>query len=286
MVDKKPMGYWPNRENCLAEARAAIQKEGWNELPTQRTLLACGYSSLSSSIGKYHDGFRAFRKLLGQETSVKPPGYWPNRENCLAEARAAIQKESWDVLPGQNTLKKRGYSSLGFAISKYHGGMNTFRKLLGEENPRQQMGAWKDLEFALAQAYQVMEDQEIDILPSSDGLEKLGHSSLAQAIFKYHGGFREFRKLLSQEEVRKKSGIWKDLEYTLEEARKIMIEHEFSELPSDKALRLLKYHGLSNAINTYHGGFPAFRKLLAERGVGTSEKEQLEGILRAYVEEN
>ena len=60
-------------------------------------------------------------------------------------------------LPSENKLRKLGYSDIGYAIYRYHGGMNAFRKMVGEPLKRDKFpgGKWKDLEFTLAEGKRI-----------------------------------------------------------------------------------------------------------------------------------
>ena len=85
------------------------------------------------AVQKYHGGLISFRKKLGQESERKPNGYWESLENAIVEAKKAMEENGWGELPNDNMLRKSGHSSLGFAISKHHGGFLSFRELLSQE---------------------------------------------------------------------------------------------------------------------------------------------------------
>ncbi|MBR9705962.1 hypothetical protein GOV14_02935, partial [Candidatus Pacearchaeota archaeon] len=126
----KPWGYWDKPENRLKEAREAMENEGWDVLPPGRALCKKGYSSLSNAILN-HEGFIAFRELLGQENNMLPRGYWDKLENRLNGAKEAMEKKDWEVLPSEEVLKKEGYSPLSYAISD-HEGFPAFREKLNQ----------------------------------------------------------------------------------------------------------------------------------------------------------
>ena len=83
-------------------------------------------------------------------------------------------------------------------------------------------GYWKDLDNILAEARKIMGEHGFEKLPGQQRLSTLGYSSLANAIIKHHGGFRRVRILLGQQEQRVKDGQWKNIEYTLDQAREAM----------------------------------------------------------------
>jgi superoxide dismutase len=273
MSKSKPDGYWKSLENCVAEAKSAMEKEGWETLPGGDVLIEKGYSSLSTAISQYHGGYHAFRKILGQEQLKREDGVWKDLHYALQQAREAMEKEGWKTLPGPETLKKRGYSSFALAISKYHGGMHTFRKALGQEQLQRERGAWKDITYVIQQAKEAMEKEGWEKLPGYQVLEDKGYGALNNAIQKHHGGMNALRKLLGQEQLKREGGIWKDLKYTLQQAREAMQKEGWKTLPAENGLYKRGYSSLSRAIVTYHCGFHQFRKLLGqeqlirERGV-------------------
>ena len=102
-------GTWKNLEYTIVETKRIMVENGWNELPSTGTLREKGYGSLVSGIKKHHGGFPKFRKLLGQEQLRKENGTWNSVEYILSEARKAMQEQGWEYLPGDKTLRKKGY---------------------------------------------------------------------------------------------------------------------------------------------------------------------------------
>ena len=119
--------------------------------------------------------------------------------------------------------------------------------------------SWKDLNYALLHARRLKEKHGWERLPSGKKLIDLGYSNLSYAISNHHG-YIAFRELLGEE-----AADWKDLEYVLDQARKIKESNVFERLPSSRFLRKLGYGQLLNAIKEYHGGFVSFRALLGEK---------------------
>jgi len=62
-----------------------------------------------------------------------------------------------------------------------------------------------------------------------------------------------------------------------------METHNLETLPSQIKLGELGYSGISNAISTYHGGYPNFRAKLTGKQP-PSEKEKLTILVRKYAE--
>jgi hypothetical protein len=211
-------------------------------------------------------------------------GYWKNKDNALAEARSAMEIEGWDELPGSHVLIRQGYSSLAKAINKYHGRIRTFREYLGQETERKDPGYWTNLENALAEARGAMEEQGWAELPERFVLAEYGYSGLENAIGKYHGGIQEFLKHFGQESTVKPKGYWQNPDNAIEEARKTMSERQWDRFPGPRILTKYGYSGLVNSIKRYHNGFPAFRKLLEERGISPTSSVDLEKLVEGYGE--
>ena len=165
---------------------------------------------------------------------------------------------------------------------KYHGGFFKVRASLGENQKQVPIDSWKDLEYTIARAKEIMLKHGYTSLPTSRILEKLGHGSFSVAIRKYHGGCAKFRTHLGEIPIRRAMGAWKSLDFAIAEARKVMELQGFTTLPAGHTLSKLGYSALVTAIHEYHGGFPNFRELLARQSGQPSSKEQLEEILDKY----
>ena len=121
---------------------------------------------------------------------------------------------------------------------------------------------WSNKDNCIAEAKKAMAELEVDRLPGVDVLSKNGYSCLIVAINNYYGGFHEFRKLLGQKPTVTEQGAWKNIEYTIGEAMKIMKEMKVDELPTGRTLNQTGHSDLVEAITRYHGGFHAFRSRL------------------------
>jgi len=67
----RPMGFWQDPINVVAEAKRIMEKEGWDTLPSKGTLYENGYSSLAGA-GRYHGGMSGLRRLLGVKNFELP----------------------------------------------------------------------------------------------------------------------------------------------------------------------------------------------------------------------
>jgi hypothetical protein len=133
-------------------------------------------------------------------------GYWKDEGNALAEARKAMREQGWENLPSADILGEHGYSSLGFAIKKYHGGIQEFRLSLGQENARCPTGYMQDVENVLVDAGDIIDRENWETLPSERKLRGRGYFALVNAIGRYYGGIPAFRKLLEERGVIQSQG--------------------------------------------------------------------------------
>jgi hypothetical protein len=281
-VLKKPNGYYQNLETTISEAKKIMKEHNLDKFPTQNKLKELGYGGLSSAITKHHGGFPNFRKKhFGEESSIKPHGYY-TLENTINEANKIMKEHGLDTFPSYGKLNELGYSGLGSAINKLHGGLNNFRvKHLGEELLTKPHKYWT-LENTISESKKLMKEHNLDKFPTQDKLRELGYSSLSSAIRRHHGGLSNFRKKhFGEESLRKPNGYY-TLENTISEAKKVMKEYGFDTLPPQKKLTELGYGGLINAISRHHGGITNFREIMNQELGIKSNKEHLTEVWKKY----
>jgi len=137
-------------------------------------------------------------------------------------------------------------------------------------------GYWQKIENAKKEAHRVMKKEGWEGLPGSNVLNAQGYSNLSNAIFSYYGGMEKFRVLIGSKpltlKLRLPHSTWKSLEYTITEARRVMVGEGWDNLPGADDLGDKGYHGLKSAIIRYHGGFHKFREELGEK---QKQKKQL-----------
>src|SRR3989339_1417633 len=163
----------------------------------------------------------------------RPNGYWNNPENLYKEIDRFFQENSqYKELPSQRVLFSLGYSALTRGINQ-NGGFREVRTKLGHKNGEKvKKGDWKDLEYTLREAREIMKKLDVVTFPNEIYLRKNGYSSICNAINRYHGGTISFRKLLG-EKTRNSPGTWESLEFCLEHAKIFLSENqEYSTLPS------------------------------------------------------
>ena len=279
------MKKWQDLEFTIEQARRVIDENNLDTLPSQNVLIDLGESSLSAAIYQYHGGFHKFRRILGQKRTKIEDGKWTNLEFTIGQARRVMEENNLDSLPTQKQLSDFGERGLSEAISSYHGGFHKFRDILGEKDIKVEMGKWANLEFTIEQARRVMEENNLDSLPTQKQLSDFGETSLGRAIIKYHKGFHKFREILGQEQIAVEKGKWKDLEFAIEQAKRVMRENELDTLPTSRVLNQLEKSSLSYAITKYHKGLPNFRKILYAR-LGINNPIQTESELEDFLNEN
>ncbi len=186
---------------------------------------------------------------------MKKTGYWKDIENLQTEIEM-WRKEHEDALLTPSMLKRTGRTDLLVAISKYHGGFITLRRRLGEELIRYPPGYWKNFEN-VRNAILAWQAEHGGLFPAKEQLMQTGHSKLAQAIFRYHGGFQEVRKKMCVPVVRHSSGYWQDFENVRRAIEVWMANHEGS-FPTLRRLKETNQQDLVGAI-VRHGGFSGVR---------------------------
>src|SRR3989344_6327567 len=143
-LDRKKAGYWKNFNNVVVEGEQILKENDWNILPGVDTLTNREYNAFVAGVFRYHNWDKV-RKALGEKIkkkkNMKPPRYWQNMDNVLAECEKAMEENGWEGLPGTTTLKREGYNTLVSGVERCHKWSN-IRKILGQE----QHGKWKRLD--------------------------------------------------------------------------------------------------------------------------------------------
>ncbi|MBS3093374.1 hypothetical protein J4456_02205 [Candidatus Pacearchaeota archaeon] len=254
---------WEKYDFVLEQAKKYIQENQVNILPGYRALVNAGNSKLASAIAKLPGGFRKLRIILGQEKIMDRKEDLQNLDFMINKAYKIMKKFGMKVLPSSTTLCKEGLSGFCYGIRKYHEGMNHFRELLDQEILKHEAGTWDNEDYCLERARHVITGHGMKTLPSFDRLRNLGYSSLASAIGKFSGGYKEFRKRLGYNPNLEFQRKWGDLDIVIAAAKKIIKEYNLEKLPAHRTLIKMGYAGLATGISTLHS-FRVVRLALGE----------------------
>lgn len=282
---KRPMGYWKSIDNAVTEAKNLMKTCNLKDLPSQSKLHALGYSALATAIDEYHGGFHEFRRILGGRRLRNKHHTWEDLDFTLSEVKKIMREHRLAEVPSSGWLKENGYSSVGAAISIYHGGFRKMRTLMGQEQRIVQSGFRKDKKKIIAEAKKIMRTEGLELFPAEKELRRLGYNWIMGPISKYFGGMRKFRETLGEKQREREKGAWKDLTYALQQAKQFMDANGFSELPSQDTLSRMHFSSLANIANKYHGGLKAFREKLRQYITGATTQYETERLLGEWVNE-
>ena len=189
-------GYWMKWENIESILEEITQSLG--HFPTAQELKEMDKSSVGFAIQKYHGGFIKVKERLNQEQIKRPHKYWMDWQNAEKELKKLIK--DLGRFPTQQQINGGGYSSLGMAISKYHGGIDKVRQQMGynatsfsNNKPR---GYWDKIENVFNEFESIY--HQLGYIPRTPVLKRLKRRNIINAIRK-HGGFRIFIPLFQRQ---------------------------------------------------------------------------------------
>ncbi|MBX4196183.1 hypothetical protein KW805_01185 [Candidatus Pacearchaeota archaeon] len=137
---------------------------------------------------------------------------------------------------------------------------------LQDDKTRKPNGYWNNIKNIVKEARTFKKKHKLKQLPGATTIRELGGNTLVAAIM-HHVGMRKFRDTMGEEQREAEKGVWKNKDYALQEARRIMHENNLTSLPSQYTLNQMKQGGLVRAIQIYHGGFRKFRDDLGQSQV-------------------
>lgn len=126
--NKKLFDYWKKPENVIREVQEIKEKYKLKVLPSMSELGKLEHSSLAAAIQKYHGGFNAFRKLIGEKQIKTPTEQCKNLDYTIKRALEAMSELDYDELPPRKVLESNGYAGLVGTIKTHHGGYRSFRE--------------------------------------------------------------------------------------------------------------------------------------------------------------
>ncbi len=191
----------------------------------------------------------------------KPRGYWMEKKNIVREMNSVIRKHLLNEIPSEKQTHELGYTQLADAIDRNYGWRN-LRIEFGNRQIRVSNNQWKNKNYTVKYAKQVIKNEGWEILPSLNVLGDKGHSNLANAITRHYGGVQKFRAILKQKNYRVANGLYKNRNIVDSQLKEIIAKHSLKETPSQTWLNKHGYFSLSSGISRYHGGFRALRKSL------------------------
>lgn len=193
---KYKRGYLDNWNNVAAELIKIHAKypELNGELPSLNWLITHGYSTLGEKIIEKHGGFPAIRERFGGEQKRVENGYYENFENIKTEIEKL--REQLGHFPSTEDMKKTNNKKLYYGIIRYHNGMTSVRKKLGEDLKIKRNGYWKNWDNVKNELLPLI--AEYGYLPGGWTLNKIGKKSLVRAISHYHGGMTKIRERMQE----------------------------------------------------------------------------------------
>src|SRR3989338_2309788 len=139
---------------------------------------------------------------------------------------------------------------------------------MNTQKPPNYWRQWDNVAIELGQAMEVLGH-----FPTVNELKDNGYSSLAQAVYQYHGGYIAVREKLiaegsveiahGQRKRRKLNGFWDNFENVIQEVGAFREEHGCKRLPTQKMLSKHNRSDISSAI-ARHGGFNRLRRVIGE----------------------
>ncbi len=245
-IIKQASGHWKDFDNVRDTLEEIIAKT--KEFPSTEQLKELGYNGLVTGISDYHGGIRNVRELMGYKNEIKPDGYWKDWSNLKKEINKL--KKKLGHFPTSTEMRKNGQVSLAVGIKEYHGGIIKVREKLGIKENKKLSGYWNSFENVDYELKPII--KKLKHFPTQAELIKLGKSSLAMAIGKYHGGINNVKERLGYEIARKSHGYWNDFENIKKELETIC--NNLEESPSQRYLESIGRQDLISAIGKYHGG--------------------------------
>jgi len=262
-MKRKPNGYWKDIENVKKELELIMEEYSLNSMPSQAFLKLIEFTSISSAIASYHGGFNNICAFMGLKSNKKTHGYWNNEDRIINKMNEIMKNHNLKNVPTGPKIVELGYSSFYHGVTRHFGYYN-LKKLYDINELDRRPGYWTNIDNTINYAKKIIGKNKWEKLPSSNILNKKGYSNLANAIIRHHGGFIEFRKKIGENNIQNKKGMWKDLDYTKKQAKKVIKKLNCTNLPTFDILSKNKFGGLANAISKYHGGMHEFRKKLGE----------------------
>jgi transposase-like protein len=273
--ERKPSGYWTDRENLNQELEKIIQQ--LDHFPSEDELKNLKKTTMPDSIRRVYGSFPKARKYFGFET-VRKERFSQSLDDAMHELKEIIQRIGH--FPTYRELKDID-GGLVSAIGNRHGGLSKVREEMGYEGKERPKKYWKEWDNVEIELLRII--NQIGHFPSTVELRKMNKNIISVVIGRYHGGFREARKKMGSGDGIKPNGYWMEWENIANELKAVI--NKLGHFPTSGELNTYKKFSLTVAIQKYHGGINAVRSRLQEEGILPSEQDQLEKLVEQYVEE-
>ncbi len=262
---RRPHGYWQDFDNIRNELEPIIQELG--RFPTTAEINLRN-KAFMTSIRTYHGGLTGVREKMGCSYEKRPNDYWKNLDNVRKEFDDLIKKLGH--FPTSSEIAKEN-SSLGGAISKYHGGIREMQEIYGEKGKKPDH-YWSDEDNVRKELEKVI--QELGRFPTAKEIQKMC-GSLLSGINNVFGGVLAARRAYGYKPIIRVPGYWMELENVGKELE--VLCDELGRYPTYKEINL-KIPGLAYSLEKYHGGYIAMKIKL-----GYADEEL--DVLRQIVED-
>lgn len=190
-------------------------------MPTARQLRQAGRRDLDNAILKM-GGYPKVAQQLGWTRVSKrhKTGYWSNFANLEKELRIFLHEHrqlvTYASMPTQKLLRAHRRSDIVEAIGQHGGSLEVAKRLgFSQSVPKRKKHYWKDWARVEAEVRAFVQKRDSNVghladdkerisastsgvrrMPSQRELRAAGRADLAEAIYDYHGGFRETAKKL------------------------------------------------------------------------------------------
>ena len=205
-MTRKPKGYWKNLDNVKRAILAFVAQEGVRGvMPTETELRKAGHGSLVIAIHEHHGGLHDVARRFDLSMTQKSKGYWKDFGNVKREILAFVaERGTPGTMPTATELKRAGRGSLASAISEYHGDFHEVARKLGLSSRYRPKGYWRNFEnVRRAVLAFVSKNGNSHAMPAESELRNAGLSSLATAVYQYHGDFHKVARRLNLSTRRK-----------------------------------------------------------------------------------
>lgn len=316
LTSRKPRGYWSNIENIKQQLQTFQQltpSQPSHVMPTARQLRQAGRRDLDNAILKM-GGYPRVAQLLGwtRVSKRREAGYWSDFANLQKELKMFLHEHRHHVphtsMPTQKLMRALRRSDIADAIGQ-HGGSAEVAKQLGlsQSTSKRRKYYWKDWARVEAEVRAFVQQRNSDAvytadrmkrttassagvrrMPSQRELRVAGRADLAEAIYDYHGGFREVAKKLGYVS-NKKDDFFYDHFYNLAKEVYNFVNEAGQEsvMPCTSVLKAARRTDLSAAIIKFGGMAKVSQRLGLQYRVRTRDAFKDWGVfsrsLRAFM---